>query len=212
MSIPSSPSPIVPLDTVRERPGGRSARIRALVLEATREELLGGGYGALSHRAVALRAGVDPATVYRRWRTRPRLATDALLDIARSAVPVPDTGGVAADLQTFLDAIVAALADPRLLRFFHALSAASAEAESDLIETLRAFWEARFKSAEAMIARAVERGELSRDVDAHAVIEQLVAPAYFRALVTGEHLDAEFTQRCVRNALAAAGHSPTING
>lgn len=204
MSDPPSPSPAAPLDTVRERPGGRSARIRVLVLDATREELLARGYGALSHRAVAQRAGVDPATVYRRWPTRSRLATDALLEIARNAVPVPDTGNVATDLETFVNAVVAALADPRWLRLFHALSAASAEAEADLAETLRAFWETRFAGAEEMIVRAVERGELPRGVDAHAVIEQLVSPAYFRALVTGERLDAEFTQRCVRHALAAA--------
>jgi len=204
MSDPSFPSPAVPLDTVRARPGGRSARIRALVLDATREELLGGGYGALSHRAVAQRAGVDPATVYRRWPTRPRLATDALLDIARTAVPVPDTGEVAADLEIFLDAVAAALADPRLLRFFHALSAAGAEADVDLMNTLRSFWEARFAGAEGMVVRAVERGELPAGVDSHGVIEQLVAPAYFRALVTGEPLGGEFRQRCVRQALAAA--------
>jgi len=195
----------LPLDTVRERPGGRSARIRALVLEATREELVRGGYGTLSHRAVAHRAGVDPATVYRRWPTRPRLATDALLEIARNAVPVPDTGAVGTDLETFLDAVVAALADPRGLRLFRAVSAASAETEADLIETLHAFWDARFAGAEEMITRAVARGELPRGVDAHGVVEQLVSPAYFRALVTGERLDAEFTQRCVRQALAAAG-------
>lgn len=207
MTARRAPSSPAPLDTVRERPGGRSARIRILVLEAAREELVQGGYGGLSHRAVARRAQVDPATVYRRWPTRPRLATDALLEIAASAVPVPDSGRLATDLETFLDAVVAALADRRWLRLFHALSAASAEAEAevDLNEILRAFWEARFAGAEEMVARAVERGELPREVDGHAVVEQLVSPAYFRALVTGERLDAGFTRRCVRHALAVAG-------
>jgi len=201
MSDAPAPIPATVLDTVRERPGGRSARIRALVLEAVRAELLEGGYGALSHRTVAQRAGVDPATVYRRWPTRPRLASDALLEIAASAVPVPDTGRVATDLERLLDAVVEAVSDPRTLRLFHALSAASGEAEGDLSETLRAFWEARFTGAEQMIARAVERSELPESVDAHAVIEQLVSPAYFRALVTGERFDPEFTQRCVGNVL-----------
>lgn len=204
MSDSPSPSPTSPLDTVRERPGGRSARIRTLVLDAAREELIDGGYGALSHRAVAQRAGVDPATVYRRWPTRPRLATDALLEVAQRAVPVPDTGNVATDLKALLDGIVAALENPTMLRLFHALSAASAEAEPDLRETLRAFWQARFTGAEETITRAVERGELSPSVVPHAVIEQLVSPAYFRALVTGESFDPGFSERSVRNALAAA--------
>ncbi|MBA2763396.1 MAG: TetR/AcrR family transcriptional regulator [Thermoleophilaceae bacterium] len=191
------------LDTVRARPGGRSARIRELVLDAVREELASDGYAALSHRSVAKRAGVDPATVYRRWPTRPLLATDALLEIARNAVPIPDTGALAADLEALLDAIVAALSDTRLLRLFHALSAAGAEADADLGQTLRSFWDSRFKRAEEIVNRAVVRGELSADVDRRALVEQLVAPAYFRALVTGERFDAGFTARCVRHALAA---------
>lgn len=205
MSEPPSLSSTPTLDTVRERPGGRSARIRNLVLDATREELIAGGYVSLSHRAVAQRAGVDPSTVYRRWPTRPRLATDALLAVAQAAVPVPDSGNVSTDLETMLDEIVAALTDPVMLRLFHALSAASADAEADLNETLRGFWEARFKGAEEIIARAMQRGELPSDVDPHSVIEQLVSPAYFRALVTGEPFDAAFARRCVRSALAGAG-------
>lgn len=202
----SDPAPVTPqmLDTVRERPGGRSARIRGLVLDAVREELASEGYAALSHRSVASRAGVDPATVYRRWPTRPQLATDALLEIARSAVPIPDTGELAADLEAFLDAIVAVLSDARRLRLFHALSAAGAEADADLAQTLRSFWDSRYSGAEEMVTHAIARGELSADVDRHAFVEQLVAPAYFRALVTGEPFDAEFTAGCIEHALAAA--------
>lgn len=194
-----------PIDMVRERPGGRSARIRARVLEAVREEIAAGGYDALSHRAVARRAEVDPATVYRRWPTRPRLAGDALLDIARSAVAVPDTGALASDLEEFLASVTAALTEPRLLRLFHALSAARAEAETDLAETLSAFWQARFAYAEPMIARGVERGEIPPGTDAHDAVEALVAPAYFRALVTGEPLDERLRRRCVERVLGWAG-------
>lgn len=192
------------LDTVRARPGGRSARIRELVLDAVREELADGGYATLSHRSVARRASVDPATVYRRWPTRPLLATDALLEIARSAVPIPDSGALRTDLVAFLDAIVAALSDPRWLRLFHALSAAGSEADADLGQTLRAFWDSRFEGAAEMVSRAVARGELSVDVEGRAFVEQLVAPAYFRALVTGQRFDADFTARCVEHALAGA--------
>lgn len=205
MDDPTAPDAADPLDTVRERPGGRSARIRADVLDAARAELLAGGYTALSHRAVARRAGVDPATVYRRWPTRSRLATDALLAVASRTVPAPDTGGLEGDLQGLLDGIVAALRDPVMLRLFHALSAAGAEADGDLSVTLRDFWQARFGPAEAIIGRAVGRGELAAGVDAHAVVETLVAPAYFRALVTGEAMDAAFARRCVEHAVRSAG-------
>lgn len=116
---------------------------------------------------------------------------------------MPDTGSLATDLRMFLDAVVAALSDPVLLRLFHALSASSADAEADLGDTLRAFWQTRYATAGEMIARAIERGDLSPGIDPHAIIEQLVAPAYFRALVTGERLDADLARRSVQMTLAA---------
>lgn len=188
---------------MRARPGGRSGRIRILVMDATRQELEMRGYGALSHRAVAARAGVDPSTVYRRWPTRSRLAADALLEVARAAVPVPDSGTLAGDLEQFLGSVVAVLSEPRLRRQFHALSAAGAEAGGELEAMLRRFWSVRFSGAEEMIVRAVERGELPDGVDAHQVIETLVAPAYFRALVTSEPFDSGFVRMRVTAAVAA---------
>jgi len=160
------------------------------------------GYGALSHRAVAKRAGVDPATVYRRWPSRPQLAADALLEIAHAAVPIPDNGDLQADLAEFLRALATALSDPAILQLFHALSAARAEAQGDLRVMLHSFWATRYRGAEEMVERAIQRGELSPDVEPHDVIEQLVAPSYFRALVTGEPLDEEFRRRCVASVRA----------
>lgn len=189
------------LDAVRGRPGGRSARIRAAVLDAVRQELLERGYADLSHRAVARRAEVDPATVYRRWPTRPRLAADALLAIAQEAVPVPDSGSLRADLETFLEAVVGVLAEPGLVRLFHALSTAAMEEDLELRGMVREFWEVRFGAAEAIVTRAIDRGELPAGTEPKGFIEQLVAPAYFRALVTGDRLDARFVAACVDRAL-----------
>ena len=197
-----TPSPTI--DAVRARPGGRSARIRSQVLAATREALLADGYGALSHRAVAKSAGVDPATVYRRWPSRSRLAADALLEVAETAVPVPNTGAIESDLGEFFGALASALSDPGMLRLFHALSAARADAEADLSELLRAFWEARYERAQEMFVRAVDRGEIPPAADPRALVEQLVAPLYFRALVTGEALDSKLAQACITYTLAAA--------
>lgn len=189
------------LDAVRDRPGGRSARIRAAVLDAVRQELLERGYAELSHRAVARRAGADPATVYRRWPTRPRLAADALLVIAHDAVPVPDSGSLRADLELFLGAVVAVLADPRLRRLFHVLSTAAIEDDPELQRVVRDFWRVRFDVASVMVRRATDRAELPADTEPKDFIEQLVAPAYFRALVTGDRPDARFVAECVDRAL-----------
>ncbi|MBA2516551.1 MAG: TetR/AcrR family transcriptional regulator [Solirubrobacterales bacterium] len=202
MSEPPSGPPA--LDRVRERPGGRSERVRSAVLAAAREELLEQGWESFSHRATARRAGVDPATVYRRWPSRPRLAVDALLELAGASVPVPDTGTLAGDLEAFVSSLRGVLEDARVLRLFHALSIATAAGDEELRVTVRAFWSARFEQGGAMVARAIARGELPAGVNADQLLEQLVSPLYFRALVTGEPLD----ERLIETQVALAQRSP----
>jgi AcrR family transcriptional regulator len=192
-----------PLDGVRERPGGRSARIRASVLEATRIELVTSGYAAFSYRAVAQRAGVDPATVYRRWPSRARLVADSLLALAGESVTLPDTGSIETDLETHLDRVLVALTDERWLRLYRAFTAASSELD-EASDSVRTFWTTRFEGAQVLVTRAIARGELPEDTDPNVVIESLIAPAFFRVLVSIQPIDDGFVQRCARAVLAAA--------
>lgn len=196
----SAAAPAV-LDTVRARRGGRSARVRDAVLEAARQELMERGYEHLSHLGVARRSGVDPATVHRRWPTRVRLALDAVIDLAITAVPVPDTGTLRGDLTVFHRAVAALLRDPPTLRLFQAFSAATFDQDSEVTSALQAFWRTRLDGATAMLDRAVGRGEISEHPEPRRVVEQLVAPAYFRALVSRGPLDEELTEHSVGAAL-----------
>lgn len=170
------------------------------MVEATRNELVRGGYGALNHNAVAVAAGVARATVCRRWPTRAILAMDSLRDLARIPVALPDTGSMEGDLESFLEAIALVLEDPSNRRLLQALGAAEAE-DPALREYLREFWTTRFASAAPLIERAAERGELPPDTDPENLLERLVAPVYFRALVSGGDIDAGFRRNCVALAL-----------
>jgi len=60
----------------RGRP--RSEKARLAILEAAAELLLARGLSAVSMDAVAERAGVSKATIYRWWHTKEALALDAL--------------------------------------------------------------------------------------------------------------------------------------
>lgn len=53
------------------RPGGRTARVRAAVLDAAGDLLAENGFARLDLAEVAARAEVGKTTVYRRWRTPP---------------------------------------------------------------------------------------------------------------------------------------------
>ncbi|CAN5396025.1 TetR/AcrR family transcriptional regulator [soil metagenome] len=77
----------------------RGAELETAILDAAREELLAGGYAGFTIEGVAERAATSRHVVYRRWSTRADLAVAAMRhDMARDAIPVPDTGSLRGDL------------------------------------------------------------------------------------------------------------------
>src|SRR5689334_17894869 len=88
-----------PRATGAVRPGGRTARTRAAVLAAARDELEAGGYAGLTLEKVAARSGVHLATLYRRWRTVEGLVVDLLGELGKTEIPIPDTGSFKDDLR-----------------------------------------------------------------------------------------------------------------
>ena len=85
----------------RGRP--RSEKARQAILAAAAELLLARGLGAVSMDAVADRAGVSKATIYRWWPTKETLALDALYTEWATATPAPrDTGSLRGDLLSLL--------------------------------------------------------------------------------------------------------------
>ena len=77
------PEPRAPEREAAQRPRGRRARgedTREAVIEAARAEFLERGYAAGSMRAVARRAGVDPALVRYWFEDKPSLFAASLMD------------------------------------------------------------------------------------------------------------------------------------
>src|SRR5262249_39485671 len=62
----------------------RIERSRAVILEATLDELADVGYGAFTVEGVARRAGVSKATVYRHWDGKLELVADAVSRLKHS--------------------------------------------------------------------------------------------------------------------------------
>ncbi len=178
------------------RTGGRSARVRRAVLEATLVELVESGYGGLSMEAVARRAGVHKTTVYRQWSDRERLLTDALMQVSTAELPLPDTGDLRSDLVALATAIVTQLSQPHVATLIRTLVAEGPRLPA-LRQTARAFWAARFAQTGGVVWRAIDRGELPPETDAPTVLEALIAPLYLRLLVTGGDLSEEVVARAV---------------
>ena len=86
----------------------RDARCDPAILEATLELAGAVGLGGLTMDAVAARAGVSKATIYRRWSSKEALVLDAWM-ACYPVEAVPDTGSLTGDLiahsRQFRDAV-----------------------------------------------------------------------------------------------------------
>jgi len=188
-----------------QRPGGRAARVRAAVLDATSALLTEVGYDQLSIDDVASRAGVHKTTVYRRWPTKPELIAEAARVQAAEDVPIPDTGTLLGDLQMLAREVAANIGSTGGARRARTIVAAAA-ASDELSQVVHSFWVHRLQAAATIIDRAVARAELPVAADANLIIEAVVAPIWLRLLLTGEPVDDDFADRVAELVTIGARH------
>ncbi|MDT0615090.1 TetR/AcrR family transcriptional regulator [Streptomyces lancefieldiae] len=191
-----------PATTPDRRPGGRTARIRAQVLDAVRAELTEGGHEGLTMEGVATRAGVHRATVYRRWRDVGGLLVDVIDAAGEMDWQPPDTGSLRGDLtalnQEIQDSLVVqpSFAVALMAASFHSEQAARAQ---------KKLWADRYAQCEVLVHRAVERGELpSRHTDAHSLLTAATAPVYHQLVLLRADPDPQLPERSAAAAVLAA--------
>jgi AcrR family transcriptional regulator len=177
------------------RPGGRSARVRADVLQSTLEALAEHGLGALTVSEIARRSGVHATSIQRRWGTPQNLVLDALLTYSQEQLPTPDTGNLRDDLLALARLIAAYLDTP--LGTALAKAMASADDDPDLAASRAQFWQGRYDATRTIIERAIDRHELPVGTDHQLALELLVAPLHFRALLLRQPIDEAWIERMV---------------
>ncbi len=182
-----------------QRPGGRSARVRRAVVDATLALLIERGLAAVTIPAVAERSGVHATSIYRRWGGRDALVADVLLTGADTAMPLPDTGSFRGDAIALLEDLRRLLASPLGAAFAEVVIASRAD---DNAELRRRYWTGRLAHVSVMVERAVARGELARDADPRFTFELLVGPLHTRALTAPDELGEDLPARIVDACLA----------
>jgi AcrR family transcriptional regulator len=184
----------------RGRP--RSERARKAILEAAAELLLARPLEAVSMDAVAERASVSKATIYRWWPTKETLALDALFHEWETAPSLPDTGSLRGDLRALLRPWVRRL---RARPYGRVIAALLAEAHADpsFAEEYRTrFVQARREPARAVIRRAIARSEIPPDTKVDLALDLVYGPIYHRLL----HGHAPLTDRFAQDVVDAALH------
>ncbi|MEU9795924.1 TetR/AcrR family transcriptional regulator [Streptomyces sparsogenes] len=190
-----------PAPPPRRRPGGRTARIRTQVLDAVLAELGETGYDGLTMEAVAARAGVHRATVYRRWGDVGGLLADVLDAAGDDDWQPPDTGSLRGDLAALNQEIQDALtAQPPIVAALIAASFRSEKAD----HAQRRLWEDRYARCEAIADRAVRRGELPPDTDARRLLIAATAPLYHHLVLLRTPPDPRLPDQAATTAALAA--------
>ena len=184
----------------RGRP--RSERARKAILEAASELLLARGLSAVSMDAVAERAGVSKATIYRWWPTKETLALDALYTEWAAARPHPrDTGSLRGDLLSMLRPW-ARLAGSR--PYGRVVAALLTEAQTDPVfgaEYRQRFLEPRREQVREIFRRAIERGELPAGTKVEVALDLLYGSMYHRLLNGHAPLNDRFVRDVVDTVL-----------
>ncbi|WDG51945.1 TetR/AcrR family transcriptional regulator [Pseudomonas chlororaphis] len=85
------------------RPGGRSARVQESIHSAVRELLEEQERSTLTVPQIAIRAGVTPSTIYRRWGDLSALLADVALERMRPDSEPAATGSLRGDLRAWAE-------------------------------------------------------------------------------------------------------------
>jgi AcrR family transcriptional regulator len=180
----------------RGRP--RSEKARVAILESAAELLLAQGLSAVSMDAVAERAGVSKATIYRWWPTKETLALDALYnEWSPAKLRARDTGTLRGDLMSLVRPW-ARLASSR--PYGRVIAALITEARTDPAfadEYRSRFVEPRRDQARAVFRRAIDRGEIPADTKIEVALDLIYGPLYHRLL----HGHAPLNERFVRDVV-----------
>lgn len=192
-----------PPDGGRRRGRPRSEKSTAAILAAADELMLERGLEAVSMDAIAERAGVSKATIYRWWPTKETLAIDALYEDWAAAYPVaPDTGALREDLLGVFLPWADHITKRPYARILGALLTRARTDRDFAAEFDQRLVQPRRDRARVIFRRAMERGELPADTDVELALDLLYGAVYHRFLQGHLPVSRDFVAAVIDSALS----------
>ncbi len=183
------------------RPGRpRSEQAEQAIIEATLDLFAEQGFEGVCVEAVAARAGVGKATIYRRWPNKEELLLAALGSM-KSPFPEPEGASVRDDLVAMLTVMCEDKADPRKARRYALLLGEGSKYPRLMARYKETVVKPRHDAIRAVIRRGIETGELRADVDIEIALLTLTGTVLAKEKSAAGELNAGFAARIVDEVL-----------
>lgn len=160
------------------RPGGRSARVRAAVLDAA-DEILTGGDEHITVRRLSEISGVSEPTIYRRWRTAENVLVEAAVRHLSHQSPVRITGDLRTDLIAWATGVERSIATRAGVRFLSTIINARAAQPDASVEILAPLMSRRLEQLRGLLDAAGAPASLT----VGCLLDHVLAPLYVRQLL-----------------------------
>jgi AcrR family transcriptional regulator len=189
--------------TGRGRP--RSEQSRRAIVEAAGDLMLEGGLNAATIEAIAARAGVSKATIYKWWPSRGAVALDGFLDRVHHSIAIPEDATTVEALEYQLDELIKLFRDTECGPIMRAIIS-QVESDAELAKAVRERWLAPRRAVTyEVIRRGIDRGELKPDLDIAVAMDQLYGPLYHRLMFGHANLPADLAHTLVAQLVAGIG-------
>ncbi len=172
----------------------RSTAAREAILDATARLFHNKGYDRLTIEGIAKEAGVGKQTIYRWWPSRGALIGECLAEGRLIPVDfvVPDSGDLAADVETWLRSVLSILDAPEggaLLRSLVAAATEDAGVGAHLGESLGVE-----KYLAERLRGGIRDGQLSADAPVEQIGRAILGAIVVEALAREQHDTASVVQ------------------
>ena len=183
------------------RPGRpRSEQAEQAIIEATLDLFAEQGFEGVCVEAVAARAGVGKATIYRRWPNKEELLLAAFGSL-KSPFPEPKGVSVRDDLLAMVEVMCADKADPRKARRYALLLGEGEKYPRLMARYKETVVQPRRDAMRAVIRRGIQTGELRADTDVEIAMLSLTGAIMSLEKSEDGTFDGDFAARLVDGLL-----------
>jgi AcrR family transcriptional regulator len=190
-----------PARETSRRPGRpRSQQAEQAIIEATLDLFAEEGLEGVCVEAVAARAGVGKATIYRRWPNKEELLLAAFGSL-KSPFPEPLGVSVREDLLAMVKVMCADRSDPRKARRYALLLGEGEKYPRLMARYKETVVEPRREAMRAVIRRGIATGELRPETDVEIAMVTLTGACMAQGSSAPGALDEGFATRLVDGLL-----------